>query len=76
MNITLSVDAQLVERARQVAKQQGISLNEMVRNYLQTVAGEVNGDDVVRELELLWESHAGHSGGKRFDRSDAYEGRL
>jgi len=76
MNITLSVDAQLVERARQVAKQQGTSLNEMIRNYLQTVAGTRNGEDVIRELQALWDSHPGHSGGTPFDRSDAYEGRV
>ncbi len=76
MNITLSVDAELVERAREVARQQGTSLNEMIRNYLQTVAGRRNGEDVVRELEVLWDSHPGHSDGTPFDRAEAYEGRV
>jgi hypothetical protein len=48
----------------------------MIRNYLQTVAGKRNGEDVVRELEVLWDSHSGRSDGTPFDRAEAYEGRV
>ena len=34
MNITLSVDRQLVERARKVAESMGKSLNQIIRDHL------------------------------------------
>jgi len=39
MNLTLSIDKELLDKARTTAGAMGISLNEMVRNYLQRVAG-------------------------------------
>jgi predicted HicB family RNase H-like nuclease len=34
MKITLSVDAALIERAREIAARQGTSLNDLVRAYV------------------------------------------
>lgn len=48
MNVTLSIDEQLVSRARKKAEALGKSLNQMIRDYLQTVAG---GDDAERSIE-------------------------
>lgn len=76
MNVTLSVDDEILKKAREVARKQGTSLNAMIRSYLQTVVGERSGDALVEELDQLWNDHSGHSGGEPFDRSDAYEGRL
>jgi predicted HicB family RNase H-like nuclease len=42
-NITLSADKDLIERARQVARRQGTSLNELVRGYLRALVGEESG---------------------------------
>jgi len=39
MNVTLSVDEQLLDRARQKAEILGKSLNQLIRDYLQTLAG-------------------------------------
>ena len=36
--LTLSVDAEVVSRAKRYAKQYGVSLSEMVEMYLQQVA--------------------------------------
>jgi hypothetical protein len=48
MNVTLSIDDQLVARARKKAVALGKSLNQLVRDYLQTVAG---GDDPEASIE-------------------------
>jgi hypothetical protein len=47
MNITLSVDDQTVEKARQVAKAMNKSLNQLVREYLEQLAGR---DQVERDI--------------------------
>ena len=39
MNITLSVDEQVAIRAREAAKKMGKSLNQVVRDYLEQLAG-------------------------------------
>ena len=39
MNITLSADAQTVEKARLAAQRMGKSLNQAVRDYLEQLAG-------------------------------------
>ena len=40
MNLTLSIDDQLVERAREVARLQGTSLQELLRAYVATLGGQ------------------------------------
>jgi hypothetical protein len=39
MNITLSVDEQVAQRARDAAQKMGKSLNQAVRDYLEQLAG-------------------------------------
>ena len=71
MNITLSVDEQLAARARKRAEALGKSLNQLIRDYLQKLAG---GDDPERSIEEFRRlSGKGHSRGWRFDRNDIHE---
>lgn len=71
MNITLSIDEQLASRARKRAQALGKSLNQLIRDYLQRVAG---GDDPERSIEEFRElSGKGHSRGWRFDRNEIHE---
>jgi hypothetical protein len=70
MNVTLSIDEQLVTRARKKAEALGKSLNQLIRDYLQTVAG---GDDPERSIEEFTRlSGQGHSRGWRFDRDEIH----
>lgn len=75
-NITLAVDEQIVERAREVARQQGTSLNALIREYIERLAGERSGAALYAQLELLWSEGSGRSGGRTFRRDDTYEERL
>lgn len=76
MDLTLSVDDKLVERAREVARQQGTSLNALIRQYIETLAGRRSGEELARALDRLWSEGGGRSGGERIRREDAYAGRL
>ena len=70
MNVTLSLDDQLVTRARKKAEALGKSLNQLIRDYLQTVAG---GDDPERSIaEFKRLSGRGHSRGWRFNRDQIH----
>ena len=75
MNLTLSVDGKLVERARDVARQHGTSLNALIRDYIEGLAGQLGGDEILSEFEAMW-AESGHSGGKRFTREELYDERL
>jgi hypothetical protein len=70
MNITLSVDEQIVMRARKRADALGKSLNQLVRDYLQTLAGS-DAERGVEEFRSL--SGTGHSHGWRFNRDEIHE---
>ena len=76
MNVTISVDDDLLERARSLARRRGVSLQELMRDQLRLLAGERSGEDAARELLDLMATHGGRSGGRRWRREDAYAGRL
>jgi hypothetical protein len=76
MNVTLALDDETVARAREVARRQGTTLNDLIRRYLETIAGRRPGDALADELKSLWDERPGHSGGRRFRREDAYRDRL
>jgi Family of unknown function (DUF6364) len=76
MNLTLSVSDDIVERAREAARRQGVSLNALVRGYLESLAGRADGTDLADRFDALWSERSGHSGGWRFDRDELYADRL
>lgn len=71
MKIMLSIDDQVVARAREKAKALGKSLNELIRDYLQGLAGRDDPERSIAEFEQL--SGRGHSRGWRFDRDKIHE---
>jgi hypothetical protein len=73
MNLTLSVDEQLVERARKVARAMGKSLNELVREYLRNLAGDEDAKRDMEELRALSRRGKGRSRGWRFNREELHE---
>ena len=71
MNVTLSIDEQLVARARKKADALGKSLNQLVRDYLQRLAGGDDPEKSIAEFQRL--SGHGHSRGWRFNRDEIHE---
>ncbi len=71
MNVTLSIDEQLVARARKKAEALGKSLNQLIRDYLKTVAGGDDPERSIKEFKQL--SCHGNSRGWRFNRDEIHE---
>jgi hypothetical protein len=71
MNITLSIDDHLVARARKKAEAMGKSLNQLIRDHLQTIAGGNDAERSVDEFRRL--SGTGNSRGWRFNRDEIHE---
>ena len=71
MNLTLSVDEQVVARARKKAAALGKSLNQLIRDYLQRLAGVDDPERSIEEFKRL--SGRGHSRGWRFNRDEIHE---
>lgn len=71
MNLTLSIDPQTVSRARQKAEALGKSLNQLIRDYLEKLAGEADPDKTIEEFKRL--SGQGNPHGWRFNREEIHE---
>jgi len=71
MNVTLSLDEQLVARARKRAEALGKSLNQLIRDYLQKLAGGDDPERSIQEFKRL--SGRGHSRGWRFNRDHIHD---
>ncbi len=71
VNVTLSIDDQLVERARKKAEALGKSLNQLVREYLQKLAGGDDAEQSITEFKRL--SGTGDSRGWRFNRDEIHD---
>lgn len=73
MNLTLAVDDQTVERARCVAQTMGKSLNQVVREYLEQLAGRDRIERDIAEFRAL--SPSGMRSWK-FNREEIYDRKI
>ena len=73
MNITLSVDEEVLGRARQHAERLGTSVNQLVRDYLEQLAGKSNAEEDAAEFERLSLLSGGRSKGWKFNRAELHE---
>jgi hypothetical protein len=73
MNITFLVDDKVVEQARHVARALNKSLAQLVREYLEQLAGGTSVDDELSELRGLSMRNEGWLGDKRADRDELHE---
>jgi hypothetical protein len=75
MNLTLSVDEVTIQRARHRAEALGTSVNQLVREYLERLAGEADPEQDAAEFERLSRLAKGNSRGWKFDRNELHERR-
>ncbi len=73
MNITLSIDEQVAQRAREAAQKMGKSLNQAVRDYLVQLAGSGKRAQQWDQFEARCLHSPAKLGGWRFDRDEANE---
>ena len=72
MNLTLSVKEDVIKRARRAAKARGTSVNQLVRDYLQSLGGLSEPEQEIAELQRLSDQGKGRSAGWRFDRDEIH----
>jgi len=73
MNITLSVDEQVAQRAREAAQKMGKSLNQAVRDYLEQLAGSGRRGELWTQFEARCLQSPAQLKGWRFNRDEANE---
>lgn len=73
VNVTLSIDDELVARARELATRRGTSVNQMIRDYLEELASEMTSEEILGELEQLWRTSSGDSAGRGWTREELHE---
>jgi antitoxin component of RelBE/YafQ-DinJ toxin-antitoxin module len=73
MNVTLSVDDEVVSRARRRAEALGTSVNQLVREYLEQLAGKTDPNADADEFERLSKLAQGNSNGWKFNREELHE---
>jgi hypothetical protein len=73
MNITLSVEDEVIHNARRRAEALGTSVNQLVRDYLAHLAGETDAAAAAAEFERLSRSARGNSRGWKFNREELHE---
>lgn len=73
MNITLSADPELIAKSRRMARQQGTSLNQLIRDYLERFSDARRDVSAAEEFRGLALDKGGRSApGFRFDREEAH----
>ena len=73
MNVTLSIDDEVVARARELAARRGTSVNQLIRDYLEELASDMTAEEILGELEDLWRTSSGDSAGRGWTREEIHE---
>ena len=75
MNVTLSIDSEVLRKVRLRAEAMGTSVNQLVREYLEQLAGEFDPAADAAEFERLSRLSQGNSRGSKFNREELHERR-
>ena len=75
INLTLSIDDEVVQQARRRAEAMGKSVNQLVREYLEQLAGKSDREAHIAELGELTRNSTGNSRGWKFNREEIHERR-
>jgi len=75
VNVTLSIDDEVIRRARSRAEALGTSVNQLIRDYLEQLAGKTDPNEDAAEFERLSRLARGDSGGWKFNRDELHERR-
>lgn len=73
-NLTIAIDDDVLRRARTRALEQGTSVNALLRQYLESYAGDESREAIRAFLEICKNSRAGSGpGGRSWKREDLYD---
>jgi hypothetical protein len=71
MTLNLTIDEHLAHRAQQVAESQGMSLDQLIRHYLEDLTVRPSAEEGIAEFRRL--SGQGNSQGWKFSRDEIHE---
>jgi metal-responsive CopG/Arc/MetJ family transcriptional regulator len=74
-NITMAMDEKLLKKARKIAFEKNKSLSDLIRKYLQQLVEkeEMRKNNIVNELEKLFNNSHAEIGNKKCTRDQLYE---
>ena len=74
-NVTMSIDAELLKRARKIAIDQDTTVSDLFRKYLDelTLTDSIRREYVADELDRLFEKSEATSGGATWTRESLHE---
>jgi hypothetical protein len=72
VNITLSLDEQVLRRARKIAGAMGKSVNQLIREYLEYLTSQDDPERDIEELKSLSKEGRGDSRGWKFNRDELH----
>jgi hypothetical protein len=75
VNVTLSIDDEVLAQARRQAEAMGTSVNQLIREYLEQIAGRMDRETAAAEFERLSLESTGDSSGWKFNREELHERR-
>ena len=75
VNVTLSIDDEIILEARRRAEAMGTSVNQLVRDYLEQFTGKTDLHPAAAEFEQLSRASRGNSRGWKFNREELHERR-
>ncbi|HLH19585.1 MAG TPA: DUF6364 family protein [Bryobacteraceae bacterium] len=75
MNATLSIEEDVLREARHRAQAMGKSLNQLIREYIEHLAGKADPEEAAAEFERLSRASTGDSKGWKFNREEIHERR-
>jgi hypothetical protein len=73
MNVTLSIEDEVIRKARRRAEAMGTSVNQLIREYLEQLAGKADPNANAAEFEKLSRLAKGNSRGWKFNRDELHE---
>ena len=74
MNVTLSIDDEIMRQARKRAEAMGTSVNQLVRDYLaQFALASQDGAEAARRFQELTRQAKGDSRGWKFNREEIHK---
>ncbi len=78
MTLTLNIDEKIVERARELAKYRGTTLEVILGEYVRKMAGEPKmtreqAKQMIKDLQEMWATSHGDSRGEKWTREELHE---
>jgi hypothetical protein len=75
MNLTLSLEEEVLQKAREHAEAMGTSVDQLIRGYLEGLTDTVDREALATEFASLSREAHGNSRGWKFNRDELYERR-